>query len=499
MLLSALLRPGSTQAVQGLHVLGLTLIIGVFASIAMVQLASASSGELTVNRAQGATTQIGLQADPLVTARFEIPQKNPFPLFLGLQLVSSDEGNGYRAKVSVSEDGNVNGSFSRVQNGVEIGLGQAEPLPLQVNPGERIYLGAAVTSETPVRLYLKAWKEGGVNPVGWQIAAEDDGDSPRGTKAYAWSYLSASAAVDQATVKYTKVSMKSDDAKSKTRPLVERWVTPHTLKGASSFSLLDRSLAIPTADSTGPQGGSALKQHHGDIVVTEKGTVLQDLDVHGFVIVQAPDVVIRNSIIRGGPPKGHAIGLITNYGNEGLVIEDTLVKPDVKSVEFDGIKGDNFEARRVHVIGGVDNIKIHGEGNVVIENSLLEDTDYFPSDPLQAGGPTHNDNIQILSGQNIVIENNVIQGSTNFAIMGGAELGPVDLKVNGNYLDGGHCTMKLTTLEGNTNVSSVVGNIFGPNRKVASCPFTAYPDVHLREKDNIQVGGKPVEALVLFS
>ena len=68
------------------------------------------------------------------------------------------------------------------------------------------------------------------------------------------------------------------------------------------------------------------------------------------------------------------------------------------SVYFDGIKGNNFTARRVHVVGNVDSIKIHGD-NVKVENSLLENTVHYASDPYQGGWATHNDNIQILSGR----------------------------------------------------------------------------------------------------
>ena len=79
-------------------------------------------------------------------------------------------------------------------------------------------------------------------------------------------------------------------------------------------------------------------------------------------------------MIRGGKSPKTAMGLVTNYGHPGLLIEDSLLRPDYPSVYVDGIKGWNFTARRVHVIGNVDSIKIHGD-NVRVEKSLLENTD----------------------------------------------------------------------------------------------------------------------------
>jgi hypothetical protein len=245
--------------------------------------------------------------------------------------------------------------------------------------------------------------------------------------------------------------------------------------------------------------GSTLTRYDGDITVTVDGTVLANLDIHGFVTVRAKNVTISNSIVRGGTQKGYAIGLITNYGYPGLLITDTDVIAEYPSVYFDGIKGSEFTARRVHVVGNVDSIKIHGN-NVTVEDSLLEDTTYYASDPQQSGGPTHNDNIQILNGTNLTITGNTIRGSQNFAVLGAANKGNVTLAVNGNWLDGGHCTVKLQIMTGWTETATVTNNKFGPNRKVQSCPFTAYPTVTLTQSNNtFELTGAPVTPLLVIS
>jgi hypothetical protein len=144
-------------------------------------------------------------------------------------------------------------------------------------------------------------------------------------------------------------------------------------------------------------------------------------------------------------------------------------------------------------------VKIHGN-NVTVENSLLENTTYYAKDPQQNGGPTHNDNVQILNGANIKLTGNTIRGAQNFAILGAASKGNTNLVLSGNWLDGGHCTVKLQVLSGYSETAKVTGNKFGPNRKISSCAFTAYPKVSLTQSSNTyELTGKPVTPLVTVS
>ena len=148
----------------------------------------------------------------------------------------------------------------------------------------------------------------------------------------------------------------------------------------------NRPAVKPNARTTGVPRGTVLKVHHGNLVVKKAGTRLDALDIHGFVIIKAPDVTISRSIIRGGRHPHHAIGLVTNYGYPRLLIQDSLLQAAFPSVYVDGIKGSDFTARRVHVIGNVDSIKIQGN-NVRIERSLLENTRLVPVGSLPARRP----------------------------------------------------------------------------------------------------------------
>ncbi len=124
-----------------------------------------------------------------------------------------------------------------------------------------------------------------------------------------------------------------------------------------------------------------------------------------------------------------------------LVVEDTDLRRDTPSVMVDGILGNNYTIRRVHVTGGVDNVKVEGD-NVRVEASLLDGLDHFDHDPSQNGGATHNDSVQILEGRNVVVTGTTALATDNFALLGGAEWGDITLTATGNYLDGGHCNAR---------------------------------------------------------
>ena len=503
---------GATRAVAAV-VAALTLMVSLLIAAPAAQ--AAQSGTLTAKASGSASTQIGsTRTSSVALSTITVPAASSLPVYVGVQFRASSIQNGYRLKLRINPDRTVSASFSRVRSGVETPIGTPTKLNLEAKPGEKLRIRTAVVGLTTVKMYLRAWKSGKSEPKKWTVAAKD-ASSARITKkgkTYLWALLSSTAKATSAKLKYSSVSVKKYTAKKAARASVQQWAKaassvaapPEQKEAAPSAPQptpepAPKAGQFPDASTTGPRAGTTLKRHDGDITVTTPGTVLENLDIHGFVTIKAANVTIRNSIVRGGRAKGYAIGLITNYGYAGLVIEDTRIEPEFRSVEFDGIKGNNFTARRVHIVGGVDNIKIHSGSNVTIQDSLLENTDYYASDPLQGGGATHNDNIQILDGKNIKITNNTIRGAQNFAVLGGAHHGDITMNLVGNYLDGGHCTVKLQLAKTWSNTATVTNNTFGPNRKVKSCPFTAYPTVKLTEGGNHLTTGTTVKALITVS
>lgn len=437
--------------------------------------AAASSGTLTIapGGSASATVTDSSLGDVIGTAGFTVPSQRT--AYVAVQLRSPSTATGYRAKARVLGSGEVTVSISRVASGSETTVASGST-GITAGSGQRLNVEGTVTGTNPVTVSVRSWIDGSSRPAWQQTYADSSGS--RITAAgpvRVWGYLSSSAP-SAAQVGFTNAS------------------------GTSTGSGTETAIGTkPSSSTTGVPSGTKLTRYDGDLTVTRAGTVIDGLDIHGFVTVRAANVTIRNSIVRGGRSKGFAVGLITNYGYDNLVIDRVDVAAEYPSVYFDGIKGWDFTARNVHVVGNVDSVKIHGD-NVLIQDSLLENTVYYASDPAQGGGSTHNDNVQILRGQNLRLVGNTIRGATNFAILGGAEQADVGLVVDGNWLDGGHCTLKLQTKNGWSQTARVTNNRFGPNRAVSSCPFTAYPSVNLSQSGNsMELTGALVKALILVS
>lgn len=399
-----------------------------------------------------------------VRAAFSVPKKRAGTIAVGLDLRRQADGDRYRVRATITKSGTVRVAVLRYQ-GKRAQVMSERRLSKKIKGSKTLWVEGSISGSGTVAIRARAWVKGKSKP-GWQRLVID---------------RSGQRVVGAGT----------------TAPVLSLAAT----KGSKKVSVTYKSVSLqrfgpqkPSAATTGVPAGTKLKVHRGNIVVTKAGTRLDRLDIHGFVTVKAPNVVISRSIVRGGANPKTAQGVITNYGYKNLQITDTDIRTAYPSVYLDGIKGWNFTARRVHVIGGVDSVKIHGD-NVTIADSLLENTKWYAHDPYQNGGPTHNDNVQILKGKNLTITGNTIRGAQNFAVLGAANLDHVpNLVVRGNWLDGGHCTLKLQTMGGRNLTATVADNKFGPHRVVSYCPIQALPEVKLTARNNVsEQTGKPVQ------
>ncbi|MGK9145997.1 hypothetical protein KXS11_00005, partial [Plantibacter flavus] len=332
----------------------LVIAIGTLVSIPTAANA-ATTGSLTVAPgASAAATVTGTNlGDVTASAQFTVPAQRT--AYVAVQLRSASTAAGYRAKARILSTGEVTVSIARVVGGVETAL-VSGATGVTVQTGQKLNLEGVVSGTNPVKLSVRAWVDGATKPA-WQQSASDT-SAARVSAAgpvRVWSYLSGTAA-SAAKIAFGNAAT----------------VTATAGTGGGSTP----APAKPSATTTGVPAGTSLTRFDGDITVTEAGTVIDGLDIHGFVNVKAPNVTIKNSIVRGGKAKGFATGLITNYGFDNLVIDHVDVVAEFPSVYFDGIKGWDFTARNVHVVGNVDSIKIHGD-NVLVEKSLLENTVYY--------------------------------------------------------------------------------------------------------------------------
>ncbi|WP_187291331.1 hypothetical protein [Cellulomonas flavigena] len=246
--------------------------------------------------------------------------------------------------------------------------------------------------------------------------------------------------------------------------------------------------AKPGSTNTGVPAGTSLTRHNGDIVVTQAGTVIENMDIHGFITVRAPDVVIRKSIVRGSGPGTTNMGLVNCNHNacSNLLVEDVTLVPKSPSVWLNGVFGHDYTARRVNTYHVVDGFQIHnvrnngGPVNVVIENSWCHDMSYFAKDPNHNNTETHNDCIQIQGGTNMRITGNNLESfmatqagdqtydarNRGSALMVTPNAAPVSkVTMTGNWLDGGTASAFFSTSKfGAYNFGTFSGNMFGRNQ-----------------------------------
>ncbi len=261
-------------------------------------------------------------------------------------------------------------------------------------------------------------------------------------------------------------------------------------------------LGKPGPNTTGVPSGVSLKRHNGDLTITQSGQVIDGMDIRGFVTIKAPDVVIKNSRIRGGQaPSTHRALVTVGSPNYSVTIQDSELAPDTAHWNIDGVRGMNITAERINIHNVIDHFHIYGD-NVTIRDSWLHDNAHFDEDPnwpLPDGryGPSHDDNIQIQGGRNIWIENNNISGSHSAAIMVTQDRARVtNLTIQDNFLDDGGCVVNFKLHKDGRSAPAGVriwDNTFGCHATWSTCgiknPDTSFnPDL----KNNKFTNGEAV-------
>lgn len=243
----------------------------------------------------------------------------------------------------------------------------------------------------------------------------------------------------------------------------------------------------PGPDNTGVPAGVTLTRHDGDLVITKPGAVYDALDVHGFVIVKAPDVTIRRSIIRGGrTSRNTGLVMVTDANARNFVLEQSELVPEFPSVHLNAIKGWNYTMRGVNAHGTVDIAEIYGD-DVRIDSSWLHGNTPYANDPNQHGGPSHDDSIQVQGGHHITIVGNTITGASNAALMITQNVSDVtDLTFSGNWVDGGACSVNASALPlPSMSGLTVSGNRFGRSTRIADCSVLSSRTTQLVAEGNV--------------
>ncbi|WP_029290020.1 hypothetical protein [Cellulomonas sp. HZM] len=256
------------------------------------------------------------------------------------------------------------------------------------------------------------------------------------------------------------------------------------------------SSARPGPSNTGVPAGTKLTVHDGDLTITKDGTVVDGLDVRGFVQVNATGVVIKNSIIRGRDTAyDKALVMMSTTVPASAKIQDTTLAASTPSPHIRGVIGARFSLTRVDAYDVVDQVLIIGD-DVTVQDSWLHDNAYFEQDPNYNNTPSHDDNVQISIGKNLRFVNNTMTGTHNSVMMVTQDRGKVsDLVFSGNHVDGGACSVNLAEKAyGPLSGLTFTDNVFGRNTTVSNCaiiaPSTTTPLLTLAA--NFYTDGVPV-------
>jgi len=252
------------------------------------------------------------------------------------------------------------------------------------------------------------------------------------------------------------------------------------LLSASILAPAEASAAArPGATNTGVPAGTALKKHSGDLTINTPGKVISGLDVYGNVTVNAKNVTIKNTRIRGTAAKVQRDLLRASGSNTaGLIVSDVTIKPDTPTVyQRIGIRlaGPSQTVQRVNVSGTVDGIRISSSG-ITVANSYLHDFKHYSWDPEHSGG-SHDDAIQIEGGSSLNIVGNSISGGKNAAIQAAQNLSALSkMQVKSNYINGGICAVNIAKKSRPYMTGMVVsGNRFGRTLVYPKCPMIYVP------------------------
>ena len=142
----------------------------------------------------------------------------------------------------------------------------------------------------------------------------------------------------------------------------------------------------PGASNTGYLGSTADLIAKSIPSITSAGTVIDHVDLSGDTFVNAPDVVIKNSVVHGGN-----WGIEVGPNATNLIVQDTTFLGGDNSAIMDDGYATNVSYVRVNISGSTDGMKLSGASRL-IQDSFIHG--------LSQTSTSHNDGIQAYEGSN---------------------------------------------------------------------------------------------------
>jgi hypothetical protein len=234
------------------------------------------------------------------------------------------------------------------------------------------------------------------------------------------------------------------------------------LRAAAPASRPPRPGGRPSAGNTGAVAGTGLTVVAGDQVYGTDGKIVENVDVHGYVRITGKRVTIRNAILRGG---GARCGAVVEVApGASAVLEDVEIAPATPGPCLDGIWATAALLTRLNVHGGVNGIKATGP-DVLLQDSWVHDPAHFATGA-PGGGATESDAVESVGQRGITLRHNVLsaggRGNAAYQVRQAQGAASTDLRVEGNWLDGGACTLNFAHQGGPPMTGIVVlNNRFG--------------------------------------
>lgn len=396
-------------------------------------------------------------------------------VYLSHMLSVNSAGAFYSPRVRVMPGGTLRVGIRYVAaNGATTTIGSDVKPSFSLTASQRIMLRSEVSGSSTATIRVKAWLQGTTEPNAWTVTATSS-VLPASGKFGVWGYLASSTPAT--TISVDDLAVTGPDSTSTPTPAPTATATPTATPTQSTPTAQGK----PSASNTGLPAGTKLTVYNGDLTITKAGTVIDGMDIRGFVRVKAPNVTIRRSIVRGASTTaGVGLLMLTGSTASNYLIEDVTLVPSTPSVLIDGIKVNQpGTIRRVDISKTVDGISVYGNAAITIDSSYIHDlTHYTSGDPNQGGGASHDDAIQIMSGNGIRITNNTLMGGYNSAVMITQDTGTTkNVWINNNWIDGGGCSLNYGSKGAYKTGMQANYNRFGRHQRIAGCAIIHNPAV----------------------
>jgi hypothetical protein len=164
----------------------------------------------------------------------------------------------------------------------------------------------------------------------------------------------------------------------------------------------------PGAETTGVPRGTHLTSVHGSYRVTTPGAVVSNLDIEGALVVQADDVTVKDTRVRGVGERDWVVTLGTRTTLVDVEVGGGASGTDgsLATGVYSGGGASGNRILRVDIHHTQDGVRL--DGGTTVQDSWIHDLLY--------DGGAHSDGIQLTTGAGSMVLHNRIEAGNNDAV-----------------------------------------------------------------------------------